>query len=45
MIKGKDIVIIGIQAWDVEIGSNCKKLQRNSLNIIGDLCKQSVESL
>jgi hypothetical protein len=24
MIKGKDIVIIGIQAWDVEIGSNAK---------------------
>jgi glycosyltransferase involved in cell wall biosynthesis len=26
MIKGKDIVIIGIQAWDVEIGSNCKNI-------------------
>jgi glycosyltransferase involved in cell wall biosynthesis len=26
MIKGKDIIIIGIQAWDVEIGSNCKNI-------------------
>jgi glycosyltransferase involved in cell wall biosynthesis len=26
MIKGKDIVVIGIQAWDVEIGSNCKNI-------------------
>jgi teichuronic acid biosynthesis glycosyltransferase TuaH len=26
MIKGKDIVIIGIQAWDIEIGSNCKNI-------------------
>jgi hypothetical protein len=26
MIKGKDIVIIGIQAWDVEIDSNCKNI-------------------
>ena len=35
MIKGKDIVIIGMQAWDIEIGSNCKILQRNSQSIIG----------
>ena len=26
MIKGKDIVVIGIQAWDIEIGSNCKNI-------------------
>jgi glycosyltransferase involved in cell wall biosynthesis len=26
MIKGKDIVIIGIQAWDIKIGSNCKNI-------------------
>ena len=26
MIKGKDIVIIGMQAWDIEIGSNCKNI-------------------
>ena len=26
MIKGKDIVIVGIQAWDIEIGSNCKNI-------------------
>lgn len=26
MIKGKDIVIIGIQPWDIEIGSNCKNI-------------------
>jgi acetyltransferase-like isoleucine patch superfamily enzyme/glycosyltransferase involved in cell wall biosynthesis len=25
-MKGKDIVIIGIQAWDIEIGSNCKNI-------------------
>lgn len=26
MIKGKDIVIIGIQPWDIAIGSNCKNI-------------------
>jgi glycosyltransferase involved in cell wall biosynthesis len=26
MIKGKDIVIISIQPWDIEIGSNCKNI-------------------
>ncbi len=26
MIKNKDIVIIGIQPWDIEIGSNCKNI-------------------
>lgn len=26
MLKGKDIVIVGQQAWDVEIGSNCKNI-------------------
>lgn len=26
MIKNKDIIIIGIQAWDIEIGSNCKNI-------------------
>jgi glycosyltransferase involved in cell wall biosynthesis len=26
MIKGKDIIVVGIQAWDVEIGSNCKNI-------------------
>jgi len=26
MISGKDIVIVGQQAWDVEIGSNCKNI-------------------
>ena len=25
MIKGKDIIVIGIQAWD-KIGSNCKNI-------------------
>jgi glycosyltransferase involved in cell wall biosynthesis len=24
MIRGKDIVIVGLQPWDIEIGSNCK---------------------
>ena len=28
MIKGKDIVVIGIQPWDIEIGSNCKDIAR-----------------
>ncbi|MCD6354849.1 MAG: glycosyltransferase [Prolixibacteraceae bacterium] len=26
MIKGKDIVVVGIQSWDIEIGSNCKNI-------------------
>lgn len=26
MITGKDVVIIGIQPWDIEIGSNCKNI-------------------
>lgn len=26
MIKGRDIIVIGIQAWDIEIGSNCKNI-------------------
>lgn len=26
MLKGKDIIIVGQQAWDVEIGSNCKNI-------------------
>ncbi len=26
MVKGKDIIVVGIQAWDIEIGSNCKNI-------------------
>ncbi len=26
MITGQDIVVVGIQAWDIEIGSNCKNI-------------------
>ena len=26
MITGRDIVVVGIQAWDIEIGSNCKNI-------------------
>ncbi|MEM9077106.1 MAG: glycosyltransferase [Bacteroidota bacterium] len=26
MIKDRDIVVVGIQAWDIEIGSNCKNI-------------------
>jgi len=26
MIKGKDIIVVGIQAWDIKIGSNCKNI-------------------
>ncbi|MEO1486042.1 MAG: glycosyltransferase [Bacteroidota bacterium] len=26
MMKNKDIVVVGIQAWDIEIGSNCKNI-------------------
>ena len=26
MIKGRDIIVMGIQAWDIEIGSNCKNI-------------------
>ncbi len=26
MIQGKDIVIVSIQPWDIEIGSNCKNI-------------------
>jgi acetyltransferase-like isoleucine patch superfamily enzyme/glycosyltransferase involved in cell wall biosynthesis len=25
-MKGKDIIVIGIQPWDIEIGSNCKNI-------------------
>jgi hypothetical protein len=25
MIKGKNILIVGAQSWDISIGSNCKK--------------------
>lgn len=25
-LKGRDIIIIGLQAWDIEIGSNCKNI-------------------
>ena len=26
MIKNRDIVVIGIQPWNIEIGSNCKNI-------------------
>lgn len=26
MIRGRDIIVVGIQAWDIEIGSNCKNI-------------------
>jgi len=26
LIKGKDIIIVGLQPWDTEIGSNCKNI-------------------
>ena len=26
MIKDRDIIIVGIQPWDIEIGSNCKNI-------------------
>lgn len=26
MIKGKDIIVLSIQPWDIEIGSNCKNI-------------------
>ncbi|MEI6433736.1 MAG: glycosyltransferase [Bacteroidota bacterium] len=26
MIKNRDIIVIGIQPWDIEIGSNCKNI-------------------
>lgn len=26
MIQDKDIIVVGIQAWDIEIGSNCKNI-------------------
>ena len=26
MISGRDIVVVGIQAWDIPIGSNCKNI-------------------
>lgn len=26
MIKNRDIIVIGLQAWDIEIGSNCKNI-------------------
>lgn len=26
MLRGKDIIIVGQQPWDTEIGSNCKDI-------------------
>lgn len=26
MIKNKDIIIVGLQPWDIEVGSNCKNI-------------------
>lgn len=26
MIKGRDIVVVGLQSWDISIGSNCKNI-------------------
>jgi teichuronic acid biosynthesis glycosyltransferase TuaH len=26
MIQGRDIIVVGIQPWDIEIGSNCKNI-------------------
>lgn len=26
LIQGRDIVVVGLQAWDVDIGSNCKNI-------------------
>jgi teichuronic acid biosynthesis glycosyltransferase TuaH len=26
MIKGKFIVVVGLQPWDIKIGSNCKNI-------------------
>jgi teichuronic acid biosynthesis glycosyltransferase TuaH len=26
MIKGRDIIIVGLQPWDIPIGSNCKNI-------------------
>src|ERR1700754_1905358 len=26
MIKNKDIVVVGLQPWDIKIGSNCKNI-------------------
>jgi len=34
VIKGRDIIVMGIQAWDIEIGSNCK-------NIASQMAKQN----
>jgi glycosyltransferase involved in cell wall biosynthesis len=28
MIKNRDIIVIGLQPWDIEIGSNCKDITR-----------------
>lgn len=28
MIKGKEIVVVGIQSWDIPIGSNCKNIAK-----------------
>jgi hypothetical protein len=34
MIQGRDIIVVGIQAWDIEIGSNCKNIAEFSSKII-----------
>jgi hypothetical protein len=34
-IKNRDIVVIGIQPWDIEIGSNCKNIALEFSKITG----------
>jgi len=26
MLKGRDIIVVGLQSWDIQIGSNCKNI-------------------
>ena len=42
MIKNRDIIIVGLQPWDIGIGSNCKDIaQEFSKNQPGPLCQLS----
>ena len=44
MIKGRDIIVVGVQPWDIEIGSNCKNIAHEfSKHNRVFVCKSTIE--
>jgi hypothetical protein len=41
MIKGKNILIVGAQSWDISIGSNCKNIATEFAKKSSHLCQRS----